>query len=85
MSLQDLIILNQKCEEYEAEIEKLKQELKSERECVDFYGNKENWFSHLGYKAYGSTIGRCIDKDDISDLNGGKLARETQKNRKVII
>lgn len=75
--------LAKKCEE----CADLKAELKRERECVDFYADKNNW--HQGAMCAHE---REIFTDDWYDLDsdkkegkyiwyGGKRARETQKLR----
>lgn len=72
------------CEVFDAfeEIASLKAQLKREMDCVDFYAKEQNWRTTQGYRAYGSSKGLCINKDDMSNGNyGGKLARETVKAR----
>jgi len=69
MSLQDLIILQDKCEELEAENKKL-------REALEFYANKDNW------ENYSDDIYPCyikMKKDSDSNFYAGKKAREALK------
>lgn len=70
------------------QIPQLKKELKRERSAVDFYANSENWKDNnlLGVNP------SIVDEDTIFENEsvesnhitiGGKLARQTQKERKV--
>lgn len=73
------------------EIKQLKEELKRERECVDFYANKEHWqppadqgFSHKYNLFNEEDLHDMIDNDDDGTC-GGKRAREVQAQRKAEI
>lgn len=69
------------------EITALKAELSKEREAVDFYANPIHW-NDSGNQDYDMTT---IDYEDASvpedscDMRGGKLARLTQSQRKIIL
>lgn len=74
MSLQDLIILSDKCEKLEAENAKL-------RECVEFYAN---FMNYLNLPEYGDRIFRTAVFSDMEEINeftkyGGKRARQVLK------
>lgn len=67
----------------------LLEELKRERGVVDFYAELNNWDYTIG-----EIDGSCITETDLEEWDvggfkpsptGGKLARETQKQRKVEI
>jgi hypothetical protein len=78
-------------EDYEREITQLKAELRVERSCTDFYADIESWNlkrpndSDLD-KGMAIRI-NCIDHSfegvGLKRLFGGKLARLTQKNRRI--
>ena len=74
------------------EIEQLKEELKRERSAVDFYANPENWDNFEYSSLY------VISTEDLEDIEykfknqkqsdyyenvGGKLARQTQQQRRI--
>jgi hypothetical protein len=77
------------CKKRQEEIELLRQELKRERECVDFYAEGEKHLNGIDYKfIYG------VDKADFEYLDrtlegwgspwkAGKLARQTIAKRRV--
>lgn len=85
MSLQDLLMLNEKCEELEAEIYQLKEELKRERECVDFYSKKENYrlADHGDRIQISGDDWDKVENERNFSYHGGRYARETQAQRKV--
>ena len=65
------------------EIQSLKEQLKRERECVDFYADTSNWHGLNTKKG-----NRYINRFDMEMINcdgkwGGKKAREPQKARLV--
>ena len=77
-------------EEVDKEINLLKQELKREREAVDMYADTKNWEMHsldclntiketdLSWHDYMPPFRATV-------LGGGKLARETQKQRVAVL
>lgn len=82
----------------EKEISQLKLELKRERECVDFYADKYSWDTRIGggddyceIKKDQSRVDfpETVHKEYLEKWGaptryiGGKLARETQAQRKV--
>lgn len=77
----------------EKEIQKLKSELKREREAVDFYANEENWVQESNGNWYGAIIYEDINSvrnkdrgDEWGDPfidTGGKSARNAQRKRKI--
>ena len=65
---------------YQDRYEKLKEELRLEREVVDFYAKKENWLCTM------TSEFEIIDESDLyktngGDMVGGKLARARIKER----
>lgn len=70
--------------DHEKEIASLKEQLKREQDCVDFYANGENW-SYVNQ--YNKTLMK-MDKDiewispgNFTEKFAGKLARSTQERR----
>lgn len=62
------------------EILALKQELKREREAVDFYADKSNWT----IRGDGRTAIGAKDRGNVDGINsGGKLARSVQVQRNI--
>lgn len=75
---------------YEKEIELLKAELKAEREAVDFYANRENWFQSELIETrtvndQGAITTRDYEYVDNFTSAAGKLARSTVKNRRIVL
>lgn len=75
------------------EINQLKEELKSERKCVDFYAGRYNWKTNSGrpftVSENGNFMTICGDfeqlREGLNNRVGGKRARETQSKRKCEI
>ena len=74
----------------ENEINSLRDELLREREAVDFYADHASWF----YESNKDIERKCIGLFDVERLSeypeekdtfGGKLARETQAQRRAVI
>lgn len=66
----------------EAEINLLKAELKKERDCVDFYSDEKSWIKQeIDFICISDSDQKFGKNSQI--LCGGKLARETVKNRSV--
>lgn len=73
------------------EIEALRAELQKERECVDWYANKENW-THFDMHSW--TTGDSTPRGDVECLDGagkigsksygGKRARQRQQQRREV-
>ena len=74
------------------EIEQLKEELMRERDTVDFYASSESW-NYSGYATYTErhfakiSEKMKIDYDDAENypvsIIGGRLARQTQQQRRI--
>lgn len=71
----------------EKEISLLKEELLRERLAVDFYANKANYLdTHKGAPRFMCLVKEDGEKkDSLSSTYGGKLARDAQSKRKVIL
>lgn len=67
---------------YDAEINLLKEELRKERLAVDFYADSENW-DECQMTNDGDLDGWKMPSMDEYEVQAGKLARETVKNRSV--
>ena len=73
-------------------ISELKEELRRERDTVDFYASSESW-NHSGYTTYAErhfakiSEKMKIDYDDAENypvsIIGGRLARQTQQQRRI--
>jgi len=75
------------------EIEQLKEELRNERIAVDYYANRKSWV-YPGNDYWNFDIAKKdVEKLQVPNSNsknnvehvGGKLARETQEKRKIIL
>ena len=73
MSLQDLIILNEKCEEYEKEISTLKQREAKLVEALRFYADPETWF----HECQGQSL-NVIDANDHDELLEHKMSFDNE-------
>ena len=76
-------------DDLEKEIASLKEQLKREQECTDFYAKKGSWKTNSG-RLYtvaenGNYLTICGDyeqmRDELNHRVGGKLARSTQARR----
>lgn len=66
------------CTKQQQRIEKLEDENKKLRECVEFYADKDNWFGEYVCGPLACT-NEEIEGDSIANYTGGKLARQTLK------
>lgn len=66
--------------------DELMEELKKERECVDFYASKENYYWNEENYSFSNLhdSDSWLDKDDGINYFGGRKARETQIARQAI-
>lgn len=65
-------------------IAQLKAELKREREAVDFYANPESWSWLNNNRRTMMKLGEDLyHNENFTSMTAGKLARETQQQRKV--
>ena len=87
MSLQDLIILNEKVEELEELVEKQAKIIAKLKESNEFYANPEHWYIEENYDLSNIITDDLEDGDflmfdwELDRYNdvGGKLAREIKK------
>lgn len=72
-------------EKLEKEIASLKEQLKREQDCVDFYADKDNWvdMEMIGYSSSIRNDEQCGNEFGESEYLsiGGKLARSAQARR----
>ena len=71
--------------DFEKEIASLKEQLKREQDCVDFYADKDNWvdMEMIGYSSSIRNDEQCGNEFGESEYLsiGGKLARSAQARR----
>ena len=71
--------------DHEKEIASLKEQLKREQDCVDFYADKDNWvdMEMIGYSSSIRNDEQCGNEFGESEYLsiGGKLARSAQARR----
>ena len=68
-----------------AKHKKLKEELKREREAVDFYAHDGNWTAPFNYdnKYHPCIVLSDVDQCTVTESFGGKKARETKSKREI--
>ncbi len=81
--------INKYTDKLKQEIESLKEQLRRERECVDFYASKDNWQDNDLYGFPSSIKDDEQFGDEFGESKhltvGGRLARETQNKRQRIL
>ena len=83
--MKEIIIGNEK-HYHESVVNQLKEELKRERDAVDFYANKKNYLDTCKSSKPNYRIVKLLDCDRAEySTYGGRIARETQELRELNI
>ena len=84
MSLQDLIILSEKCEELEKTIKKQSNIIAKLKESNGFYADTSNWGQNKKSSFSQFLDSRDCDVGDSKKMIAGRLARQIKKEVEVL-